>query len=89
MNASDILASIEALRPTAREGWAELIADLRAWGVNEAKATTVRVAEDTIVLDRPSTTPGRSIMCRFKRDADARRALQLLKGYQAALKAGA
>ena len=35
MNTLDILASIESLAPDALEGWTELIADLRSWGVNE------------------------------------------------------
>ena len=49
----------------------------------------VHVGEDTIVLDRPSMTPGQSSMCRFNRDAEACWAKQLIEGYLAAVKTGA
>lgn len=96
MTAPNILASIESLAPDAIQGWTELIADLRAWGVNEANATSIRAVDDTVMLDRGTTMAdadaalpaSRSIVCRFARDSDARHAAQLLRGYQAALKAG-
>ena len=45
MTTLDILASIESLAPDALEGWTELIADLRSWGVNERTRRFNRDAE--------------------------------------------
>ena len=66
------------------------------WGVNEAGAYRLHVSDDTLFIDRPTpmaddaqALPAASpFFCRFARDADARLAAQLLRGYQAALEAG-
>lgn len=77
------LAALEALKPSAREGWDELMQDVRSWGVEEAETAIVRRVEHLVRLDRP----GASFECRFANRSASLRFEHTLKGYRCALRA--
>lgn len=88
MDSPEILAAIEALAPTAKEGIGDFLKELEAWTPEISQRVKVHRSSQTVMIAHVGADSP-PLLCQFHTFSDSVRFEYMVRGYLASLKASA